>query len=224
VCVVLHIPAHGPSVLPRILSRAGRLQAIHPHDHQTLQSGVLYVAPPDYHLLVKRDHVRLTRGPRENSHRPAADALFRTAASHHGRKVIGVVLSGVLDDGTAGLLAIKQAGGIAIVQHPEDALYPNMPLSALENVHVDHSVPAAELSTLLVRLAAERAALPDGHNPRLSGNSVQEADMAELEPRAAHDLHRRGEPSGFACPECSGTLSLGTSCGGRSRRSAMPPN
>jgi len=206
VCVVLHIPAHGPSVLPRILSRAGPLKAIHPRDRDELKPGVIYVAPPDYHLLVNRDRVRVTRGPRENSHRPAADALFRTAATHYGRKVIGVVLSGVLDDGTAGLMAIKQAGGAAVVQHPDDALYPNMPLSALEHVQVDYSVPAAELPALLVRLAAERASQPDDREPRLSADGVQEADMAELEPKALHDEHRPGVPSGFACPECGGTL------------------
>ncbi|HKB03138.1 MAG TPA: chemotaxis protein CheB [Gemmataceae bacterium] len=204
VCVVLHVPAHGPSILPRILSRAGRLPATHPEDQETLRPGRIYVAPPDYHLLVKPGHVRVTRGPRENSHRPAADALFRTAARSYGQKVIGVVLSGVLDDGTAGLLAVKQGGGLAVVQHPDDALYPGMPGSALANVAVDYCLPAAELPGLLVRLAADRAAIPDF--PGLAGDPAQEADMAELEPGATHANHRPGNPSGFACPECGGAL------------------
>jgi two-component system chemotaxis response regulator CheB len=204
VCVVLHVPAHGPSILPKILSRAGRLSAAHPADQEPLRPGRIYVAPPDYHLLVKPGHVRVTRGPRENSHRPAADALFRTAARSYGPKVIGVVLSGVLDDGTAGLLAVKQGGGLAVVQHPADALYPGMPESALNNVEVDHSLPAAELPGLLTRLAAERAAIDD--RPGLAGDQAQEADMAELEPGATHANHRPGTPSGFACPECGGTL------------------
>jgi two-component system chemotaxis response regulator CheB len=157
-------------------------------------------------LLVKHNYIRLTRGPRENSHRPAADALFRTAATHFGNKVIGVVLSGVLDDGTAGLMAIKQGGGVAVVQDPEDALYPNMPMSALEHVRVDYSLPASELPALLTQLAAERAALPDDRDPRLSVSGTREADMAELEPTVVHDPDRPGIPSGFACPECGGTL------------------
>lgn len=204
VCVVLHVPAHGPSLLPRILSRAGRLPAVHPADQAPLQAGRIYVAPPDYHLLVKRGHVRVTRGPRENSNRPAADALFRTAARSHGEKVIGVVLSGVLDDGTAGLLAVKQGGGVAVVQHPDDALYSGMPDSVLNHVPVDYCLPAAELPGLLTRLAAERAALPD--RPGLAGDQAQEADMAELDRGATHANHRPGTPSGFACPECGGAL------------------
>jgi len=143
VFVVVHVPAHGPSVLPRILSRSGPLPATHPQDGQAIRTGRIYVAPPDYHLLVKNGYVRLTRGPRENKHRPSVDSLFRTAARTYGPRVVGVVLSGVLDDGTAGLAAIKLAGGIAAVQHPDDALYPGMPQSALNNVAVDHALPAA---------------------------------------------------------------------------------
>jgi two-component system chemotaxis response regulator CheB len=202
VFVVVHVPAHGPSVLPKILSRAGPLPAIHPQDGQAIQNGTVYVAPPDYHLLVKRGYVRVARGPRENKHRPAADALFRTAARSYESRVIGVVLSGVLDDGTAGLAVIKRAGGFAVVQHPDDALYSGMPQSALNNVAVDYCLPVAELPALLVRLVAE----PASSVPELPPETEQEADMAELEPGATHDHHRPGIPSAFACPECGGTL------------------
>jgi two-component system chemotaxis response regulator CheB len=202
--VVVHVPPHGPSVLPRILSRSGPLPAVHPHDHQPIRPGTIYVAPPDYHLLVKPGHVRVTRGPRENRHRPAADALFRTAARSYRQRVVGVVLSGVLDDGTAGLAAIKRAGGMAVVQHPADALYDSMPRTALNNVAVDYSLPAAELPGLLARLAAEP--LPDIDPPDLPPDLEQEADMAELEPGATHDQHRPGAPSTFGCPECGGVL------------------
>src|SRR4051812_6606925 len=122
VFIVLHVPAHGTSVLPNILRRLGRLPAEHAKDGETIRPGRVYIAPPDYHMLVKDGTVRLARGPTENSHRPAIDPLFRTAARRYGRRVVGVVLSGVLDDGTAGLLSVKNRGGRGGVQHPDDAL------------------------------------------------------------------------------------------------------
>src|SRR5207244_2427388 len=134
VFVVLHVPPHGTSVLPQILTRAGRLPAKHAVDGEAIQAGRIYVAPPDHHLLVKPGYVRVAHGPRENGHRPAVDALFRTAARTYGHRVAGVVLTGVLDDGTAGLIAVKLRGGAALVQHPDDALYDGMPRSALDNV------------------------------------------------------------------------------------------
>jgi two-component system, chemotaxis family, protein-glutamate methylesterase/glutaminase len=206
VFVVLHLPAHGPSVLPKILSRAGALPAVHPQDRDEIRPGMIYVAPPDYHLLVKAGHVRITRGPRENSHRPAADALFRTAARAYGSRVIGVVLSGVLDDGTAGLLAIKRMGGMAVAQAPSDALYTGMPQSAIDHVAVDCCLPAAQMPELLVRLTTTPVPAENpGHN-QPPADLNQEADMAELEPTAVHADRKPGDPSVFACPECGGTL------------------
>lgn len=203
VFVVLHVPAHGPSVLPKILSRAGPLPAVHAIDGQPIVPGTIYVAPPDCHLVVKPGQVRLTRGPRENSHRPAADALFRTAARAYGPRVVGVVLSGVLDDGTAGLAAVKHAGGLAVVQHPADALYAGMPQSALDHVAVDHVLPVDRIAALLARLAAEPLVVP---HPPLTPDDVKEADMAELEPGAVHAHDRPGVPSAFGCPDCGGVL------------------
>src|SRR5438046_2361834 len=121
VFVVLHVPPQSTSVLPSILNRARTLPAVHPHDGQATQHGRIYVAPPDHHMLIKDGTIRLTRGPRENRNRPAADALFRTAARDYGPRVTGVVLSGALDDGTAGLSAIKSRGGLAVVQDPAEA-------------------------------------------------------------------------------------------------------
>src|SRR5262245_27288904 len=148
VFVVLHVPAQSPSVLPTILSRVSPLPAVHPEDGEAIQPGRIYVAPPDRHLLVKRGHVRLARGPRENSNRPAVDPLFRTAGRAYGRRVVGVVLSGVLDDGTAGLAAVKMRGGVAVVQGPDEALYPGMPRNAAENVAVDYCLPVGQIAAL----------------------------------------------------------------------------
>jgi two-component system chemotaxis response regulator CheB len=204
VFVVLHVPAHGTSVLPSILRRAGPLPAHHAKDGEPIHPGRLYIAPPDFHMLLKNGHVRLARGPTENSHRPAVDPLFRTAARRYGRRVIGVVLSGVLDDGTAGLLAVKNQGGLAVVQHPDDALYRNMPQNALEQVAVDHAAPAGQLGPLLARLAAEP--LPPAAESQVSPEMEMETDMAELELEAMQSFARPGTPSGFACPECNGVL------------------
>lgn len=138
--VVLHIPRQGTSILPKILNRrlqkrqGASLMAAHPQDGDAIQHGRIYVAPPDRHLIVKEGYVRLVRGPQENSHRPAVDPLFRTAARVYGPRVVGVVLSGTLDDGTAGLVAVKKRGGVAVVQNPDEALYSGMPNSAIENL------------------------------------------------------------------------------------------
>jgi two-component system chemotaxis response regulator CheB len=141
--------------LPAILNRAGPLEALHPGDGTTIEHGHIYVAPPDHHLLIEYGKMRVVRGPKENRHRPAIDPLFRSAAQAYGSRVIGVILTGSLDDGTAGLLAIKRAGGLAVVQDPNDALYPSMPMSALTYVEVDYTLPLEDISSLLERLANE---------------------------------------------------------------------
>ena len=152
ILVVLHVPPTGTSVLPGILSRAGRLPAVHARDGETVEAGHIYVAPPDSHLLISGRLLQLTRGPRENGHRPAIDPLFRSAAASHKRRAAGVVLSGTLDDGTAGLFAIKQGGGATLVQDPAEALYGAMPASAIAYVQPDYVLPTAELADVLVRL------------------------------------------------------------------------
>ncbi|HEX4590950.1 MAG TPA: chemotaxis protein CheB, partial [Gemmataceae bacterium] len=204
VFVVLHMPPHGTSVLPSILRRQGPLPAEHAKDGDPIRPGRVYVAPPDHHMLIRDGSIRLARGPTENSHRPAIDPLFRTAARRYGRRVIGVVLSGVLDDGTAGLLAIKNRGGLAIVQDPADALYPGMSESALANVAVDHAPPVKDIGPLLARLAAEP--LPAIPEPAVPAEMEMESDMAELELGALQSLNRPGKPSGFGCPDCNGGL------------------
>lgn len=202
VFVVLHLPATGTSALPDILSRQGPLAATHAKDGEPIEHGRIYVAPPDHHLLLRTGHVHLTRGPRQNGHRPAVDALFRSAAREYATRVIGVVLSGALDDGTAGLAAVKARGGVAVVQEAKDALYPAMPNSALEHVQADHVLGVASMGELLARLTAEPVGERPGPVP--TGMKV-EVEMAGFSLDAMEGEHR-GEPSGFSCPDCNGVL------------------
>jgi two-component system chemotaxis response regulator CheB len=202
VLVVLHLPSNSNSALPGILGRRGSLPAEHAVHGEPIRGGRIYVAPPDRHLLVADGHVHLSRGPRENGHRPAVDPLFRSAARYYGPRVIGVVLSGALDDGTAGLLAIKGQGGVAVAQDPKDALYPGMPSSAIQHAGVDHVAPAAAMGAVLDRLVRQPA--PGG--PRDVPEELQfEVDSEELA-MSAQDQHRPGRPSGFGCPDCNGVL------------------
>lgn len=203
VLVVLHVPPYGGSVLPAILSRSGPLPARHPAHEQPLTERAIWVAPPDHHLAVVDDQVVLTRGPRENGVRPAVDVLFRTAARAQGARVIGVVLSGALDDGTAGLIAVAARGGVTVVQDPADALYPSMPASAIEHVQADHVVPVAEIAELLVRLCKEEVVEVD--RP-VSPLLAIETDMSVMDEDAMDADDRPGRPSGFSCPDCNGVL------------------
>ena len=212
VFVVVHVASNSTSVLPAVLNRSGRLPAAHAEHNEPIRKGRIYVARPDLHLLVKDGglpHVRLGRGPKENSARPAVDALFRSAARAFGSRVIGVVVSGTLDDGTAGLDVIKRAGGIAVVQDPEQAMFPGMPRSAVENVAVDHVVPKEQIAALLVRLVSEPAPPPQPPKSEMNmpnSNIKQETEMAELDAGSIASHERPGTPSGFSCPECHGTL------------------
>lgn len=208
--VVLHIAPQGTSVLPKILNRSlqkrqgSSLLAAHPYDGETIQHGRIYVAPPDHHLIIKDGYICLARGPKENSHRPAVDPLFRTAARVYGPRVIGVVLSGTLDDGTAGLVAVKKRGGVAVVQNPDEALYSGMPSSAIENVDVDHILQLSDMAPVLVELTYKP--VEEERAESVSSDMEMESDMAELELRAMQSSDRPGTPSPFACPECAGVL------------------
>ena len=151
VAVALHTPENSPSALPSILARSGALPASHARDGEPLVHTRIYVAPPGHHLLIKRRTIRAVNGPHENGHRPAVDPMFRTAARAHGARVMGVVLSGSLDDGTAGLATIKATGGASLVQEPSDALFDGMPSSAIDYVDVDFVGPADAIGRELVR-------------------------------------------------------------------------
>lgn len=190
ILVVIHIGA-SPSLLPSILNDIGRLPASHAADGEDIQPGHIYIAPPDHHLLVKDGQLRLSRGPRENWTRPAIDPLFRCVAEEYGPGAIGVILTGNLSDGTVGLYEIKRCGGVAVVQDPGDAEARSMPMSALNNVSVDHCVPLAELPALLMRL-------------------VKEAEIEEPEEtgvRAMQEMERPMQrPVAQTCPECGGAM------------------
>ncbi|MDB6129016.1 MAG: CheB methylesterase [Verrucomicrobiales bacterium] len=195
VFIVLHIPAQGPALTAQLIGRAALLSVHEGIDGEKIRSGNVYVAPPDYHLQLDGAHVRLSRGPRENFHRPSIDTLFRSAAESYGPRVTGVILTGHLDDGTAGLHAVKSHGGIAIVQNPEEALVPAMPQSALRNVKVDHCVGLAEMGPLLVRLATTRSVRKKVRS-RMEKRSMSPKDMEK----------KFGPPTAFVCPECNGPL------------------
>ena len=197
VFVVLHIGAH-KSELPWLLNQTGSLRACHPGDGDPIHAGHIYVAPPDHHLLVEPGHVRLTRGPRENWARPAVDPLFRSAAWAYGPGVIGVILTGGLNDGTAGLYEIKQRGGTTVVQDPGDAVNPSMPRSALEHVTVDHCLPLAEIPTLLAALVAVWNSSALVTDPAATAPTIRRGRMTAD--------YKLDDPVAVTCPDCGGAL------------------
>jgi two-component system chemotaxis response regulator CheB len=155
VLIVQHVASHSPGMLPQILSRAGPLPAVHPKSSTSLEPGRIYVAPPDRHMLVEKGWIRLSHGPRENFARPAIDPLFRSAAMAYGPAAVGVVLTGQLDDGTAGLLAIKDRGGVTIVQDPQEATAASMPRSAMRHVQVYQFCRFSEIARMFTYLSRD---------------------------------------------------------------------
>lgn len=205
VFVVLHIPAHTRSHLDSILQRVSRMK-VHPAvDWEPIIPGHVYVAQADCHLMVDTDIVRLTRGPKECRSRPAIDALFRSAAAAYGHRVIGVVLPGTLDDGTAGLWAIKDHGGIALVQDPATAEYGSMPQSALEHVKVDAVLPLHALADEIVRQASVSSST---YRPETDlKNSVHIENLIAMEGNGLQaGVMSLGKISGYTCPDCHGVL------------------
>jgi len=189
ILIVSHIGANH-SHLPDLVTSASELPAVHPENGERIQSGRIYIAPPDQHMMVQDGRIRLSRGPRQHFTRPAIDPLFRSAAGWFGPRVIGVVLSGAGADGTAGLDAIKRAGGVAVIQDPPSALHPEMPQSARAAIQIDFAAVRAELPALLRRLSSETVAT---EAPPLLREA--RSKMEELE-----------RPIALTCPECGGAL------------------
>ena len=206
VFIVLHMGAHSYSALPQILARRTKLSVGQPRDGEPVRRNRVYVAPPDHHLLVGRGTIRVANGPTENGHRPSVDTLFRSAAATYGPRVAGVVLSGTRDDGTAGLRAIHDRGGVAIVQDPDEALFPGMPQSAMAGDHPDHVLAVGKIGHLLSELARDELpeegrseTMPDELEAELRWANPDLAWSAPIEPPL-------GTASGFTCPECHGAL------------------
>lgn len=202
--IVMHISPSSPDVLHTILNSEGGLPVTSAVNGEVIQHGHIYVAPPDHHLLLEKTTIRLSHGPKENMHRPAIDPLFRSAAYADGPRVIGVLLSGPIDDGTVGLLVVKSCGGIAVVQDPKDAVYPTMPRSALENIEVDYSVPVSRIASLLGELANIPVEKNTGHH--VPEKAMIESGIEEMKKNSPQDMAELGKPSTFTCPECNGTL------------------
>ena len=202
--IVMHLSPLAPSVLPEILQRETSLEVSAAEDGDVIEPGRVYVAPPDRHLLVEPGKVRLTRGPKENRHRPAIDVLFRTAARAYGPRVAGVVLTGLLGDGAAGIHVIKSEGGMVIVQDPQDAAYPSMPEKALRTGVVDLVLRASAMPAKIVDLACE--SWTDKDNLRAKEVAQEIPSPEDEKMREEQDERLAGNPSQFTCPDCNGTL------------------
>ncbi|HEX6717607.1 MAG TPA: chemotaxis protein CheB [Pyrinomonadaceae bacterium] len=207
VFIVLHVSANVPSLLPEILARESRLKVAHAVDGEPIRRGRIYVAPPDHHLILEDGYVRLVHGPKENLHRPAIDALFRSAARWAGPRVIGVVLTGARDDGKVGMRAIKQRGGITVVQDPEEAPFPSMPMSVMRDIQVDYSLPLLQIAPLLNELShqtvEEEVRYPVSDEVEIESR-IAEQNMEADELIAS--VERLGKVSKLTCPDCHGAL------------------
>jgi two-component system chemotaxis response regulator CheB len=200
VFIVMHVGA--TSYLAHFLRRNAAIQVKRAEAGERIEWGCVYVAPPGNHLLLHDRHVLLRRGPRENMSRPAIDPLFRSAAATFGGRVIGVIVSGALSDGSAGLRAVKRCGGVAVVQDPHDAAVDEMPRNAMARVEVDHVVASADMAGLLTRLTHQEA----GPTPEISVDIKLEAAIAAQELGDMPIEERLGNVSPFTCPECHGAL------------------
>jgi two-component system chemotaxis response regulator CheB len=215
--VATHIPPGNKSILPNILNKAGKLPARHAVDREKIRMGQIYIALPGHHLIIEKGQARVTSGPAEGGFRPAIDALFRSAARSYGSQVIGLILTGLLDDGTAGLLSVKRHGGVAIVQDPDDAAHPDMPRNALAHVDVDYCLPISEIAATLTNLVIDRAGkVISTIRAGTTTLRTSEAEVADLrqETGVGDRIHLNlremdpGEasedPAPVACPACGG--------------------
>jgi two-component system chemotaxis response regulator CheB len=202
VLIVVHVSSQVPSYLPQVLGRQCKLPVTHARNGEPIESGHVYVAPPDHHLIVQNGKMRLSHGPRQNGHRPAIDLLFESAARSHRQRVIGIVMSGMLDDGSRGLHTIKRCGGVAVVQAPEDALFPSMPSNALARVSADHTLPAAMIGRQLQHWVAEVNARQEDDPPM----EMDERDFVYEDKHRFEEGEMQDTRTMLTCPDCGGVL------------------
>lgn len=204
--IVLHLHPSTPSSLPQILNRFGHVNAGHAEDGEKIKARRIYVAPPDHHLLIENDRILVRKGPKENRFRPSVDVLFRSAAYNYGPRVIGIVLSGMLNDGTSGMWSVKHMGGLCIIQDPDEALYESMPENVLREVDVDYSLSVSQMGTLLQELIHENAPKMHEITPEQMELMKMEVVIASNDNAFEMGILNKGELTPFTCPECHGTL------------------
>ncbi len=202
--VVVHFPSHGYSNMPRILERAGHLPAAQVRDGESIHPGMIYVAVPDFHLLLSDGKIQLSSGPREHSFRPAIDPTFRSAAQAYGPRTLGILLSGLLDDGTNGLLEIKRSGGLTIVQDPEEALFNSMPLNAIRYGAADEILPIAEIAKAITLRAKPPKTESEGE--LMPDHSDSEIEQVKKDIHIFEDGKQPDTSTILTCPECGGVL------------------
>jgi two-component system chemotaxis response regulator CheB len=203
VFIVMHMATTSSAdFVAKRLQKHTKLKCKAAENKELIQPGVIYVAPADHHLLISGNYIIVTQGPRENQFRPAIDPLFRSAAASYGSLVIGIILTGMLNDGTVGMDAIKRSGGIAIVQDPDEAEFPEMPLSVLSNIKVDYSAPVAEMGALLIKLIAQPIVDKNG----IPEDIKLEAKIAERVMGSTEEVEKLGKKVAYTCPDCGGNL------------------
>lgn len=206
--IVWHMSPDVQGILPHVLNKQQFFNAHNAIDMDPIVMGRIYVAPPDRHLLIEKDKVRVTHGPKENGFRPAVDPLFRSAAYHLRSRVIGIILSGALDDGASGLWAVKKYGGLAIVQDPDEAEVPSMPQNAMRAVQVDHIVTISDMAPLLVKLIREEAPLIKKQDMEEDNKNTEKEIKIAIQDDAMKDtIMQFGQLTPYTCPECHGVLS-----------------
>lgn len=204
--IVWHLAEDAEGLLPTLLASYGKLPAAHAEDGEKIQPGRIYVAPPDRHMLLEKGVIRLSRGPKENRFRPAIDPLFRSAAQSYGPRVIGIVLSGSLDDGCSGLWTIKSRGGLAVVQDPIDAEAPSMPINAIRSVEIDHTLSAKAIGEHLERWTSNSITDAPEVNMQESKKTEIEVKIAAEQNAVQLGVKEIGELSSFTCPDCKGVM------------------
>ncbi|WP_375423406.1 chemotaxis protein CheB [uncultured Friedmanniella sp.] len=204
VLVVLHVPSTGSGILSQILQRVSALPVSLATGEEDLRPGRVVVAPADHHLLVREEGLRLSRGPRENGHRPSVDVLFRSAARALDQRVIAVVLSGTMDDGTAGAISVEERGGLVLVQDPGEAAYPTMPQSVAANLLRARTARVVDLAAEVNRICRTAVLGPETSTP--SDVLTLEVELAAMDEATGQGGGRPGVPAGFGCPDCFGSM------------------